>query len=45
MFTMGGGLEQQTVAFLPPPADNTLLWVAGVAVPVVLALIGWYLKK
>ena len=48
----GGGSfpEQQTaivvqpeVHIIQPPPDNTLLWVSGVAVPLLIATIGWWI--
>ena len=45
---MGGG-EQQQIILQPeihieqPPQDNTLLWVSGVVVPLVIAIVGWWL--
>ena len=42
MLYIGQGLQTiQGVIIEHPPADNTLLWVAGVAVPIVLALFAW----
>jgi len=42
MLYIGGGLEPiQKIIVETPPTDNTLLWVAGVVVPIVLALLAW----
>lgn len=43
------GMEQQTQTTAPiivhvPAQDNTAVWVAGVAVPLIIAIIGWWLQ-
>lgn len=52
MMLAGGPVDdmpQQTVILQPevtivqPPPDNTLLWVSGVVVPLVIAIVGWWL--
>ncbi len=49
----GGNLEQQQQILIPevrvevvqPPPDNTLLWVSGIVVPLLIFALGIYLNK
>mgnify|MGYP003657178558 CR=1 FL=1 len=34
----------QNIIINVPPQDNTIVWVAGVAVPLLIACVGWWLQ-
>ena len=36
-------VQPPEVTIIQPPPDYTFLWVSGVAVPLIIAFVGWWL--
>lgn len=38
-------IPEVRVEVVQPPQDNTLLWASGVIVPLIIAMVGWWIHS